>query len=180
MTAQTAKVSRSNALPATYRLGEYVIENVLGHGGFGITYLARDTKLSSQVAIKEYFPQAFALRDRQSTIMPTTDGGENYRWGLQEFLKEARALAKFKHNHIVRVLRFLEANGTAYMVMEYEQGESLATYLTKTGGFLNEPTLLSIFLPILGGLQAVHDAGLLHLDIKPENIYLRSNRLCGY
>jgi serine/threonine protein kinase len=175
MTAQTAKVSRSNALPATYRLGEYVIENVLGHGGFGITYLARDTKLSSQVAIKEYFPQAFALRDRQSTIMPTTDGGENYRWGLQEFLKEARALAKFKHNHIVRVLRFLEANGTAYMVMEYEQGESLATYLTKTGGFLNEPTLLSIFLPILGGLQAVHDAGLLHLDIKPENIYLRSN-----
>ncbi|NIO42959.1 MAG: protein kinase, partial [Burkholderiales bacterium] len=62
--------------------------------------------------------------------MPTTDGGENYRWGLQEFLKEARALAKFKHNHIVRVLRFLEANGTAYMVMEYEQGESLATYLS--------------------------------------------------
>jgi WD40 repeat protein len=175
VTAQTAKVSRNNALPAAYRLGEYVIENVLGHGGFGITYLARDTKLSSQVAIKEYFPQAFALRDRQSTIVPTAGGGENYRWGLQEFLKEARALAKFKHNHIVRVLRFLEANGTAYMVMEYEQGESLATYLSKTGGFLNEPTLLSIFLPILGGLQAVHDAGLLHLDIKPENIYLRTN-----
>ncbi|MDX1487207.1 MAG: serine/threonine-protein kinase [Acidiferrobacterales bacterium] len=168
-------MSRNNALPATYRLGEYVIENVLGHGGFGITYLARDTKLSSKVAIKEYFPQAFALRDRQSTIVPTTGERENYRWGLQEFLKEARALAKFKHNHIVRVLRFLEANGTAYMVMEYEQGESLDTYLSKTGGFLNEPTLLSIFLPILGGLQAVHNAGLLHLDIKPENIYLRSN-----
>ena len=175
MTTQTANVSRNNALPATYRLGEYVIENVLGHGGFGITYLARDTKLSSKVAIKEYFPQAFALRDRQSTIVPTTGERENYRWGLQEFLKEARALAKFKHNHIVRVLRFLEANGTAYMVMEYEQGESLDTYLSKTGGFLNEPTLLSIFLPILGGLQAVHNAGLLHLDIKPENIYLRSN-----
>ena len=175
MTAQTANVSRNNALPATYRLEEYVIEKVLGHGGFGITYLARDTKLSSQVAIKEYFPQAFALRNRQSTIVPTTGGAENYRWGLQEFLKEARALAKFKHNHIVRVLRFLEANGTAYMVMEYEQGESLATYLSKTGGFLNEPALLGIFLPILGGLEAVHDAGLLHLDIKPENIYLRTN-----
>ncbi len=175
MSAQTAQASRNNALPAAYRLGEYVIENVLGHGGFGITYLARDTKLSSRVAIKEYFPQAFAYRDRQSTIVPTTEGGENYQWGLQEFLKEARALAKFKHNHIVRVLRFVETNGTAYMVMEYEEGESLAEYLRKTGGHLNEPTLLSIFLPILGGLQAVHDAGLLHLDIKPENIYLRSN-----
>lgn len=175
MTAQTAQASRNNALPAAYRLAEYVIESVLGHGGFGITYLARDTKLSSRVAIKEYFPQAFAYRDRRSTIVPTTDGGENYQWGLQEFLKEARALAKFKHNHIVRVLRFVETNGTAYMVMEYEEGESLAEYLRKTGGHLNEPTLLSIFLPILGGLQAVHDAGLLHLDIKPENIYLRSN-----
>ncbi len=175
MTAQTAQASRNNALPAAYRLAEYVIESVLGHGGFGITYLARDTKLSSRVAIKEYFPQAFAYRDRQSTILPTTDGGENYQWGLQEFLKEARALAKFKHNHIVRVLRFVETNGTAYMVMEYEEGESLAEYLRKTGGHLNEATLLSIFLPILGGLQAVHDAGLLHLDIKPENIYLRSN-----
>ena len=175
MTAQTAQASRNNALPAAYRLAEYVIESVLGHGGFGITYLARDTKLSSRVAVKEYFPQAFAYRDRQSTIVPTTDGGENYQWGLQEFLKEARALAKFKHNHIVRVLRFVETNGTAYMVMEYEEGESLAEYLRKTGGHLNEPTLLSIFLPILGGLQAVHDAGLLHLDIKPENIYLRNN-----
>jgi WD40 repeat protein len=175
MSAQTARASRNNALPTAYRLGEYVIENVLGHGGFGITYLARDTKLSSRVAIKEYFPQAFAYRDRQSTIVATTGGGENYQWGLQEFLKEARALAKFKHNHIVRVLRFVETNGTAYMVMEYEEGESLAEYLQKSGGHLNEPTLLSIFLPILGGLQAVHDAGLLHLDIKPENIYLRSN-----
>ncbi|MFQ5937796.1 MAG: protein kinase [Acidiferrobacterales bacterium] len=175
MNVQAAKASRDVALPATYQLGEYVVENVLGHGGFGITYLARDTKLASQVAIKEYFPQAFAYRNQQSTILPTTDGGENYEWGLQEFLKEARALAKFKHNHIVRVLRFLETNGTAYMVMEYEEGGSLAAYLRKTGGFLNEATLLGIFLPILGGLQAVHDAGLLHLDIKPDNIYLRSN-----
>ncbi|MCK7466880.1 MAG: serine/threonine protein kinase [Desulfosudis oleivorans] len=154
-----------------------MIENVLGHGGFGITYLAGDSRLGAKVAIKEYFPQAYAHRDHTQTIHPNRAGdsgdAENYRWGLQEFLKEARALAQFKHANIVRVLRFLEANGTAYMVMEYEEGESLSGFLAHQGGFLSEQALLSVFLPVLNGLQAVHDAGLLHLDIKPDNIYLR-------
>jgi len=167
----------ANALPVQYRLQEYAIERVLGIGGFGITYLAADTRLGAKVAIKEYFPQAYATRDRTQTIHPNSQGdgsdAENYRWGLQEFLKEARALAKFKQANIVRVLRFLEANGTAYMVMEYEEGESLSDHLARQGGFLAEPALLNIFLPVLTGLQAVHDAGLLHLDIKPDNIYLR-------
>lgn len=168
-----------NALPLKTRLGEYVVVSVLGCGGFGITYLAEDTKLGSRVAIKEYFPQSYAFRDGTGTINPrpdnTTVSDENYRWGMEEFLKEARALAKFKHNHIVRVLRFFEANGTAYMVMEYEEGESLGELLKKRGGFLDEPTLFSVFLPVLSGLQAVHEAGLLHLDIKPDNIYLRAS-----
>jgi serine/threonine protein kinase len=167
-----------NTLPINYKLGEYQIQAVLGHGGFGVTYLAKDSRLGSLVAIKEYFPQAFAIRGEQATIRPKTGANatdkEYYSWGLQEFLKEAQALAKFKHNHIVRVLRFLEANGTAYMVMEYEEGESLTQFLRKYGG-LNEPTLIKVFLPILSGLQAVHEAGLLHLDIKPDNIYLRAN-----
>jgi serine/threonine protein kinase/WD40 repeat protein len=169
--------STGSALPSAYRLDDYIIDRVLGHGGFGITYLARDTKLNARVAIKEYFPRALAARDASYTITPITEGttanNSDYRWGLQEFLKEARALARFKHNHIVRVLRFLETNGTAYMVMEYEQGESLADTLKRSGGFLNEAKLMQIFLPVLSGLQAVHDAGLLHLDIKPDNIYLR-------
>jgi Tol biopolymer transport system component len=169
--------AQDNALPINYRLGEYQILSVLGHGGFGITYLARDTKLGADVAVKEYFPQACAVRQQTQTIVPMTraasGGVEDYRWGLEQFLKEARALARFKHNHIVRVLRFLEANGTAYMVMEYEEGQSLAAYLRAHGGFLAEPLLLKIFLPILNGLQAVHEAGVLHLDIKPDNIYLR-------
>lgn len=177
MSAVTQQASAGSALPAAYRLDDYVIDRVLGHGGFGITYLARDTKLNAWVAIKEYFPRALAARDASYTITPITEastgGVDDYRWGLQEFLKEARALARFKHNHIVRVLRFLEANGTAYMVMEYEQGESLADTLKRSGGFLNEAKLMQIFLPVLSGLQAVHDAGLLHLDIKPDNIYLR-------
>lgn len=165
----------SFALPEGFKLGEYLIEKVLGHGGFGITYLARDTQLSSQVAIKEFFPRSVAARGNKYTIRPFTNGVEDFRWGLQEFLKEARALAKFKHNHIVRVLRFVEANGTAYMVMEYEQGESLDVYLKRSGGYLNEQMLLSVFIPVLNGLQAVHDIGMLHLDIKPDNIYLRAN-----
>jgi serine/threonine protein kinase len=167
----------NNALPVNTRLEEYVIQRVLGIGGFGITYLARDTRLGSLVALKEYFPHAYAQRDSTKTIRPNSGGdtgdAENYRWGLQEFLKEARALAQFKHTNIVRVLRFLEANGTAYMAMEYEEGESLAGFIARHGGFLNEPLLLNVFLPVLNGLQAVHDAGLLHLDIKPDNIYLR-------
>ncbi len=167
----------SNTLPVNSRLEEYVIQSVLGIGGFGITYLARDTRLGSLVALKEYFPHAYAQRDSTNTIRPNSGGdtgdAENYRWGLQEFLKEARALAQFKHTNIVRVLRFLEANGTAYMAMEYEEGESLSGFLARHGGFLSEPLLLNVFLPVLNGLQAVHDAGLLHLDIKPDNIYLR-------
>ncbi|MEK7712267.1 MAG: serine/threonine-protein kinase, partial [Pseudomonadota bacterium] len=169
----------SNTLPVNSRLEEYVIQSVLGVGGFGITYLARDTRLGSLVALKEYFPHAYAQRDSTNTLRPNSGGdtgdAENYRWGLQEFLKEARALAQFKHTNIVRVLRFLEANGTAYLAMEYEEGESLSAFLARHGGFLSEPLLLNVFLPVLNGLQAVHDAGLLHLDIKPDNIYLRRN-----
>lgn len=178
-TPPAANPASATALPAGYRLDEYAIETVLGHGGFGITYRAHDVKLDSRVAIKEYFPQSFCARTERSTIVPRSGANttmvENYKWGLNEFLKEARALAKFKHPNIVRVLRFLEANGTAYLVMEYEEGESLAHHLRKRGGFLDEHGLLGIFLPVLTGLQAVHEAGLLHLDIKPDNIYLRTD-----
>jgi serine/threonine protein kinase len=168
--------SKSSSLPVGYQLGEYKIAALLGHGGFGMTYKALDTKLGLDVAIKEYFPDVYATRNDASTIVPGPGADlSNYEWGLGEFLKEAQALAKFKHPNIVRVLRFLEANGTAYMIMEYEQGETLSGYLKRHGGLLEEATLVRLFLPILSGLQAVHDAGLLHLDIKPDNIYLRAN-----
>lgn len=174
---QTRVENKNNPLPVGYQLGEYTIRSVLGHGGFGITYLAHDVNLNSLVAIKEYFPESYAEREGDSTIHPRASGGDSdaeiYLWGLQEFLKEAQALARFKHNYIVRVLRYLEANGTAYMTMEYEEGESLSAYIRNHGGFLSEPDLLRVFLPILTGLQAVHEAGMLHLDIKPDNIYLR-------
>ncbi|MFQ5995489.1 MAG: protein kinase [Acidiferrobacterales bacterium] len=166
-----------DALPRGYQLAEYAIESVLGHGGFGVTYLARDVQLGTQVAIKEYLPHEFAARKGDTDIIPNDDDQTvaTYHCGLQEFLREGQALAQFKHPNIVRVLRFLEENGTAYMVMEYEKGESLSQYLKNHGPYLNQSDLLRIFLPIMNGLHAVHEAGMLHLDIKPENIYLRED-----
>jgi WD40 repeat protein/tRNA A-37 threonylcarbamoyl transferase component Bud32 len=166
-----------SSLRSGYRLAEYTIESVLGHGGFGITYLAHDTALGAQVAIKEYLPHEIAERENKTQVLPKPDRDavRDYQHGLKNFVKEARALARFKHPHIVRVLRFLEANNTAYVVMEYEEGQSLADYLKRNGPRLDEPTLLRIFIPILNGLHAVHEAEMLHLDIKPENIYLRKD-----
>lgn len=166
-----------SALRTGYRLAEYTIESVLGHGGFGITYLARDTSLGAQVAIKEYLPHEIANRENKTQVLPnpSREAVRDYQSGLKNFVKEARALARFKHPNIVRVLRFLEANGTAYMVMEYEEGQSLADYLKRNGPRLDEPMLLKVFIPILNGLHAVHEAEMLHLDIKPENIYLRKD-----
>lgn len=171
-------IYQRNALSTGYELAEYQIESVLGHGGFGITYLARDTALGALVAIKEYLPHEIATRGGDKTQIlphPSREAVRDYHWGLKNFVKEARALAHFKHPNIVRVLRFLEANGTAYMVMEYEKGASLGEYLKRHGPRLDEQTMLRIFIPILNGLNAVHEAGMLHLDIKPENIYLRSD-----
>ena len=165
-----------NALKAGSTLADYTIESVLGHGGFSITYLAHDNALGAHVAIKEYLPQEVAARDGRTTFVvprPSKDAIRFYHWGLKNFVKEARSLARFKHHNIVRVLRFIEANGTAYTVMEYEQGQTLAQYLRDKGQRLDEPSLLRIVMPILNGLHAVHEVGLLHLDIKPENIYLR-------
>ncbi|MHB8533912.1 MAG: protein kinase domain-containing protein [Sulfuricaulis sp.] len=166
-----------SALQTGYRLAEYTIESVLGFGGFGITYLARDTALGALVAIKEYLPHEIANRDDNTKVLPnpSRDAVRDYQHGLKNFVKEARALARFKHPNIVRVLRFLEANGTAYVVMEYEEGQSLADYLKRNGPRLDEQTLLRVFVPILNGLHAVHEADMLHLDIKPENIYLRKD-----
>lgn len=168
-----------NALPHGHQLAEYTIQSVLGHGGFGITYLAEDNSLGAQVAIKEYLPHQLAVRQQGTTdIVPKIDAGnaiQDFDWGRKRFLQEARALARFKNANIVRVLRYLEANGTAYMVMEYEKGKSLGQLLKENNNELPEKKIMNIYLPILNGLEAVHQAGMLHLDIKPDNIYLRED-----
>ncbi len=161
------------ALIPGYQLQEYAIKAVLGSGGFGITYLAHDSNLQYQVAIKEYLPSGVATRISGQTVCPITHHEEGeYRQGLARFLGEARVLANFRHHNIVRVTRFFEANNTAYMVMEYEKGESLRQW-SKNHTPLEEETLLKMLLPLLDGLETVHQAGVLHRDIKPANIYVR-------
>jgi len=164
-----------DALPARYRLHWYVMERVLGQGGFGITYLARDSNLDVQVAIKEYLPSEVAQRRSDACLRPRTQAlAERYRWGLGRFIEEARTLARFDHPNIVRVQSVFEANDTAYMVMRFEQGENLATLLDRRGT-LAQDELLRILLPIIDGLERVHLAGFIHRDIKPENIHIRSD-----
>jgi len=164
-----------NALQPQTTLHEYRIEQVLGAGGFGTTYLARDTHLDKHVAIKEYFPSDIAMRASEGTVQPaTSQHEEDYKWGLDRFLLEARTLAKFSHPNIVRVVRYFEANGTAYMVMDYERGEPLKNLLI-VNPRLPEAQLRGLAGPLLDGLRAVHAAGFLHRDIKPDNIFVRSD-----
>ena len=164
-----------SALAIGHRLQEYIIGRLLGHGGFGLTYLAQDSNLNSLVAIKEFLPQEFAVRNPDNSVVPKSEfDSDSYSWGLERFKEEARALARFKHPNIVRVSRLLEANGTAYMVMDFEPGLTLSQYLKRNGPTLDEGKLLGLFLPVLDGLEALHRLQLVHRDIKPSNIYVRA------
>lgn len=171
----TGQPIKQHGLPAKTMLLEFRIESILGAGGFGITYLARDTHLEKDVAIKEYLPVDLALRALDGSVVPVnTDTAFNYKSGLDQFLSEARTLARFAHPNIARVSRYFEANGTAYMVMSYEEGASLSRYLRKNPN-PTEQYLKAIVDPLLSGLQEVHEAGFLHRDIKPSNIFLRAD-----
>ncbi len=164
-----------NSLQAGYRLHWYVIKRILGQGGFGITYLAEDTNLNQQVAIKEYLPIELAVREQDASIYPVSGKhGEQFSWGLDRFMSEAQTLAQFKHPNIVRVLTVFPENNTAYMVMEYEKGQAMHELLQEKK-ILTESELSKIYLPVLDGLEQVHNAGFIHRDIKPPNIFIRAD-----
>ncbi len=165
-----------NALPQGHRLQEYELVRVLGHGGFGITYLGYDHNLNQAVAVKEYLPPNLAGRPADHVVAPQAEAYRaDFARGLERFLDEARALAQLKHPNIIKVHRFFEAHDTAYIVMEYVKGTTLEDKLERRDT-LGEDELKAILLPLLDGLAQAHAAGVLHQDIKPANIILRKAR----
>ncbi len=165
-----------DALPKGFKLHWYEIQGVLGRGGFGITYLARDTNLDCDVAIKEYFPVEYASREgyTQSLEPTTSENHKVYAWGLERFVIEARTLAKFSHKNIVRVTSVFDHNKTAYMVMDLEAGLSFADVIAAKTRF-NEAQLKHMLVGLMDGLNFVHSKGFVHRDIKPANIILRAD-----
>ena len=155
--------------------GQYIVGKVLGKsGGFGTTYLAYHQTLQIKVAIKEYLPSELVCRDSDGLTIHVNhpQDADNFRNGINQFLNEARLLVKFNHPNIVRGIDFFEENGTAYLVMDYYQGVNLAEYMEQQGGILSEQAVMNLIMPILGGLQELHTRGVLHRDIKPQNIYV--------
>jgi len=164
------------ALPLGYSIADrFDLGRVLGEpGGFGITYLGWDRRLRRRVAIKEFFPRHLAARVQSSGKISafSVSAEREFEVSLAGFLAEARRLAMLDHPNLVKVLDFQGANGTGYLMMNYYEGETLSAYVERRGGLLPWSEAAAIGIELLGGLQAVHDAGLLHRDIKPDNVYL--------
>ncbi len=154
---------------------KYIIGNVLGQGGFGITYLAYDLSLRLKLAIKEFFPQGMVTRlsNRYEVTAYSGNLREQYEFGMERFLNEAQTLARFaEHPNIVTVRDFFKANGTAYMVMQYVKGFTLEEYLKREGGRIPFQKALNIMMPIMDALREVHGEGYMHRDISPDNVFI--------
>ena len=166
--------TRSTLPPNTILVDGFRIERFIGAGGFGITYLGEDLHLGTTVAIKEYYPDEFGDRDASLSVRPKTDRHrQTFEWGRTSFLQEARMLARFRHPSIVRITRVFEANATAYMVMDFEQGQSFDAWLGSLGRQPTQAELDRIAAPLLDALETLHAADLLHRDIAPDNILIR-------
>ena len=176
MIASISMAQQANhALPPGYQLDEYRIEHQLSLGGFSIVYLACDAS-KRFVAIKEYLPNSLALRG-EGEVKPVISDEHMpaFRYGMKCFFEEGRALAKLSHPNVIRVLNFFRSNDTVYMVMEYEQGRTLQEFIQKNRAVVTENFLRNVFTKLLNGLREVHSHKLLHLDLKPSNIYMRND-----
>ena len=163
------------ALPeGTELVGDYRIGRVLGAGGFGVTYLAEEIALGRKVTIKEYFPSDFAARGEGFDAVPRSENCRgDYQWGLDRFIEEAQTLARFDHPNICRVYRYFRANNTGYMVLHFEEGQSLKGWLKSLGRAPRQNELDGIVPAILDALELIHKSDFLHRDIAPDNIMIR-------
>lgn len=162
-------------LPEGTHLREYVIKSVIGSGGFGITYLAKDNNLSRQVVIKEFFPELMAIRETSGVAPQDKDTADLFDWSLKRFMEEARVIASFDHPNIVRVLQYFRENNTAYFVMPLLVGTDLKTVITQRKNLITEEEMNHWLAQLLDGLEVVHQQGFLHRDIKPANILICDN-----
>lgn len=163
-------------LPAGTILNRYRIEGIIGEGGFGVTYLAMEPVQQSYVAIKEYFPKRLANRQGGSTIVPnrSVEDQRVFKWGLKRFLEEAKVLARLDHPSIIKVQRYFELHGTAYLVMDYCDGKPLDKYVDQGSG-ASPRSIFEIYTALINALEHVHQQGIIHGDLKPSNILVRSD-----
>jgi hypothetical protein len=163
----------NQALPHGYQLLNYRIDKQISSGGFSLVYLAYDEN-GLPVAIKEYLPSALVLRESGALVQATSAENLNvFRYGMKCFFEEGLALARISHPNVVRVTNFFRANETVYLVMQYERGRTLQDYILHRKKEIGENFVRRIFAELLGGLREVHAHKILHLDIKPSNIYIR-------
>lgn len=174
MAAQST-VSPTDPLPAGFQLDGYTIQSKVSGGGFGLVYLAQDQQ-GQAVALKEYLPVGVVQRQADGSVQPITEADQGaFRYGMRCFFEEGRALANLSHPNVVRVLNFFRANNTVYMAMRFEQGDTLHRLIHVEPTALLEPVITTIFIQLLNGLREVHARKLLHLDIKPGNIFIRTD-----
>ncbi len=165
----------NHPLPPGYQLHGYEIEKVLSCGGFSIVYLAKDAA-GERMAIKEYLPSSLALRGADEIVPAISDENlSTFRYGMKCFFEEGRALASLSHPNIIQVINFFRANDTVYLVMKYERGRTLQEHVQVKKGNVRENFIRRIFTMSLNGLREVHSNKLLHLDLKPANIYIRND-----
>jgi hypothetical protein len=171
--AQPMADHHGNALPVGYRLHEFEVTGLIGEGGFGIVYLARDTQLERTVAIKEYMPASLAARnDGVQVSVRSERHRDTFALGMRSFVNEAKLLASFDHPALIKVYRFWEANGTAYMVMPYYQGPTLKAWLREQKTAPTEAWLKGMLGPLMDALEVIHADHCYHRDIAPDNILM--------
>ncbi len=171
--ASRLRVDTPSALPVGTRLGEFELLSLLGVGGFGIVYLAFDHALEREVAVKEYMPASLAGRTETMRVsLRSQSDAESFALGLRSFVNEAKLLARFDHPSLLKVHRFWEANGTAYMAMPVLRGRTVKEIRQEMAGPPDEAWLRSILMPLMGAIETLHNEGVFHRDIAPDNIQI--------